>query len=71
MATRDRGSGSGEGGSARLVACAALAFLLMNYPLLAVFAGGGRLLGLPVLPLYVFAAWAVVVGLAARLSRER
>ena len=71
MGTPDPGRVSGEGGSPRLVACAALAFLLVNYPLLAVFADGGRLLGLPVLPLYVFGAWTLVVGLAARLSRER
>ena len=68
----ERGRSRGDGlSTARLVACAALAFLLVNYPLLAVFGGGGRLLGMPVLPLYVFAAWALVVALAARLSRER
>ena len=74
----DRDEGRGEArrerrgeAPARLVACAVLAFLLVNYPLLAVFGDGGQVLGVPVLPLYVFAAWGLVVALAARLSRGR
>ena len=56
--------------SARLVACAVLALVLFDYPLLAVLADGGSVLGVPVLPLYVFTAWGLVVVLAARLARR-
>jgi hypothetical protein len=67
-----RGQGSGPGRSAagpRLVAAAVLAFLLFDYPVLAVFGSGGSVGGLPLLVVYVFAAWAAVVALAARYSR--
>lgn len=53
----------------RLVAAAVLAVLLFDYPVLAVFGSGGSVLGLPVLPVYVFTAWALVIALAARLTR--
>jgi hypothetical protein len=53
----------------RLAAVAVLAFLLFNYPLLAVFAGDVLVLGVPLLTGYLFAAWAVVIVLAARLTR--
>ena len=53
----------------RLVAAAVLAFLLFDYPVLAVFGSGGEVLGLPLLPVYVLSAWALVIALAARLTR--
>jgi hypothetical protein len=47
----------------RLVALFLLGFLLLNYPLLNLFAGPARVVGVPVLYVYVFAAWALLIGL--------
>ena len=49
----------------RLVALFLLGFLLLNYPLLNLFAGSGQVLGIPVLYAYVFAVWALLIGLMA------
>lgn len=49
----------------RLVALFLLGVLLFNYPLLSLFAGGGQLFGIPVLHLYLFSAWAALIGLMA------
>ena len=43
---------------------------LLNYPLLAVFDHGGRVLGVPVLYLYVLLTWVLVVGLTGWLVRK-
>ncbi len=43
-----------------LVIVAALAF---NYPLLSLFGSSTLILGIPVLYLYLFVAWAVLIGL--------
>jgi len=53
----------------RLVVLAALAFGLFNYPLLGVFDVDVIVLGVPLVWLYVFACWAlliVLVGLTVR-----
>jgi hypothetical protein len=55
----------------RLVALFLLGFLLLNYPLLDLFAGPGRVLGIPVLYAYVFAVWALLIGLMARVIEKR
>jgi hypothetical protein len=55
----------------RLVALFLLGFLLLNYPLLNLFAGPGRVLGIPVLYAYVFAVWALLIGLMARVIEKR
>jgi hypothetical protein len=47
----------------RLVALFLLGFLLLNYPLLNLFAGPAYFFGIPVLYAYVFAVWALVIGL--------
>jgi hypothetical protein len=47
----------------RLVALFLLGFLLLNYPLLNLFAGPAHLFGIPMLYAYVFAVWALVIGL--------
>jgi hypothetical protein len=47
----------------RLVALFLLGFLLLNFPLLNLFAGPARVLGIPVLYAYVFAVWALLIGL--------
>ncbi len=49
----------------RLVALFLLGFLLLNYPLLNLFAGPVLVLGIPVLYAYVFAVWALLIGLMA------
>ena len=47
--------------SARMVAVAALAVLLFDYPLLALFDVDVRVLGVPLLWAYLFTAWAAVI----------
>jgi hypothetical protein len=49
----------------RLVALFLLGLLLFNYPLLDLFAGPGQVLGIPLLYVYVFAAWALLLALIA------
>jgi hypothetical protein len=55
----------------RLVALFLLGFLLLNYPLLNLFAGTGLVLGIPVLYAYVFAVWALLIGLMALVTEKR
>lgn len=55
----------------RLVALFLLGALLFNYPLLNLFAGGGRILGVPLLYAYVFLAWAVLIALMALVVEKR
>jgi hypothetical protein len=56
--------------SERLVALALLGLLLFNYPLLSLFSSEGRVLGIPVLYAYLFAAWTTVIVLIALLVRR-
>ncbi|MGH8662125.1 MAG: hypothetical protein ACREUB_10235 [Burkholderiales bacterium] len=49
----------------RLVALFLLGVLLLNFPLLNLFTGPVRVLGIPVLYAYVFAVWALLIGLMA------
>ncbi len=49
----------------RLAALFLLGFLLLNYPLLDLFAGPGYVLGIPALYVYVFAVWALLIALMA------
>ena len=49
----------------RLIGLFLLGCLLFNYPLLELFNVHGRVLGVPVLYAYLFAAWALLIGLAA------
>jgi hypothetical protein len=55
----------------RLVALFLLGFLLLNYPLLNLFAGAGQVLGIPVLYAYVFTVWALLIGLMALVVEKR
>ncbi len=59
----------GDGTTARCTAAALLALLLFGFPFLAVFDVPSRVLGVPVLWAYLFAAWGLVIALGARLSR--
>ena len=54
----------------RLAAVAVLAFLLFNWPFLAVFDQPVRVLGLPLLWLYLLSAWALVIALVALVVRD-
>ena len=49
----------------RLAALFLLGFLLLNYPLVSLFAGTTQIFGLPLLFIYVFVAWALVIALLA------
>lgn len=49
----------------RLAALFLLGFLLLNYPLVSLFAGTTQVLGVPILFIYVFVAWALVIALLA------
>ena len=55
----------------RLVALFLLGCLLLNYPLLNLFAGTGRVFGIPVLYAYVFVTWALLIGLMALVVENR
>jgi len=55
----------------RLVALFLLGFLLLNYPLLDLFARGGEVFGIPLLYVYVFGVWALLIGLMALVVEMR
>ena len=57
--------------AARQIAVAVLGFLLFTPPLLSLFDRRARVLGIPILVAYLFIAWAVVIGLAAAIHRNR
>jgi predicted permease len=57
--------------SQRLVALFVLGCLLFNYPLLALFNRDATLGGVPVLYLYVFAAWALLIALLALVVEKK
>ena len=52
----------------RLFALCAAAWLLLNFPLLTLWDRGTSLVGLPLMPLALFAGWAVLIGVAAWIS---
>ncbi len=49
----------------RLVALFLLGCLLFNYPLLYLFNSNSQIFGIPLLYAYIFAAWALLIGLMA------
>ncbi len=49
----------------RLVALFLLGCLLFNYPIFSLFAGAAQLAGVPLLYLYVFLAWALLIAFMA------
>lgn len=57
----NRGNRTGQ----RLVALFALGALLLNYPILSIFARATDLGGIPLLYAYVFAVWAGLIGITA------
>ncbi len=54
-------------GTERLVALFLAALVAFHPPLLRVFGTDGRVLGVPLLYVYIMAAWAAVIALAALL----
>ena len=54
----------------RLVALFLLGLLLFNYPLLTLFNAPRVVLGVPLLYLYLFVAWAAVILIAAVVVRR-
>jgi hypothetical protein len=54
----------------RLVALFLLGGLLFNYPLLAVFNVAGEAFGIPALYVYIFLAWALMIGLLALVVEQ-
>ena len=55
----------------RLIALFLLGCLLLNYPLFALFGGPTHLLGIPLIHLYVFFAWALLIVLMAFVVERR
>lgn len=55
----------------RMVALFLLGNLLFNYPLLALFNKPESVLGIPVLYVYVFGGWAVLIALLAYVAEKR
>lgn len=55
----------------RLVALVAAAAFAFNYPLLLLFSTGGLLLGIPLLVVYLFVTWLVVIVATALLMERR
>jgi hypothetical protein len=55
----------------RLVALFLLGLLLFNYPLLDLFAGPGQIFGIPILYVYVFSVWALLLALMAIVVEKR
>lgn len=55
----------------RLAVLFVLGCLLFNYPLLALFNRPERVGGVPLLYVYVFAAWALLIGLLALVIEKK
>ena len=47
----------------QLIAIFVLGCILLNYPVLAIFNTDGLVLGVPILYLYIFMAWTVLISL--------
>ena len=55
----------------RFVALCLLGVLLFNYPILALFNVPGTVLGVPVLYVYMFVAWAALIAAMAWLAESK
>jgi hypothetical protein len=55
----------------RLIALFLLGALLFNYPLFALFASSRHVAGIPLLHVYVFVAWALLIALMALVIERR
>jgi hypothetical protein len=57
--------------SQRFVALCMLGMFMFNYPVLALFNVSGAVFGVPVLYIYIFVAWAVLIALMAWVAEPR
>jgi len=55
----------------RLVALFLLGWLLFNYPVLSLFANDTRIWGIPLVYVYLFIAWAALIGAMALIIERR
>ncbi len=55
----------------RLAAVSVFGALVLNYPLMKLASSEGTLLGVPVLYLYLFGLWAVLIGVMAVVIERR
>jgi len=55
----------------RLVGLFLLAVVLLNPPLLMLFSGRGTVFGLPLLYVYVFVAWLLIIAAVAWIAERR
>lgn len=55
----------------RLISLLIVGILLLNFPLLSVFSKTHLLLGFPVLFLYLFIIWGLIIGAMALVLRDR
>jgi len=55
----------------RLAAVFLLGCALLNYPLLSLFNKSGEIFDVPLLFIYIFAAWAVLIALMAYVIEKR
>ena len=55
----------------RLIALFLLGALLLNYPIFSLFAGSTLVFGVPLLYVYVFAVWALLIALVALVVERR
>ena len=55
----------------RLIALFLFGALLLNYPIVSLFAGAAQLFGVPLLYVYVFFVWALLIALMAIVVERR
>lgn len=55
----------------RLIAIVLLGCVLFNYPVLSLFSKPNALFGIPLLYFYLFAIWALLIGLMAYVIERR
>ena len=55
----------------RLIVLFLMGVLLLNYPILSLFSLPTRVLGVPLLYLYLFGAWGLLIGLTALVVERR
>ena len=55
----------------RLIALFLLGWVLFNFPLLSLFNRPATFLGIPSLYVYIFSAWALIIGLVAWIAEHR
>jgi len=54
-----------------LLALFFMGLLLFNYPILTLFSNEGLIWGIPVLYIYVFTSWTILIGLIAWVIERR